>query len=150
MGTAYERQKLSLFYSLPLTYPISNRCPLTAWLTERVISSSVGPADIRIRDLLHHNQAPYSLYHAPVSVEFKDVRCLRHTCFFIYFSCIGVGRFRILGGQALEYWGGGQGGGGANSQQAHEIVMTSMRRHVPTRFLIHQCLITTFLNLKIQ
>ena len=25
--------------------------------------------------------------------------------------CIGVGRFRILGGQGLEYWGGGGGGG---------------------------------------
>ena len=23
---------------------------------------------------------------------------------------IGVGRFRILGGQGLEYWGGGKGG----------------------------------------
>ena len=44
--------------------------------------------------------------------------------------------FRILGG-------GGQGG--ANSQQAHDVAMTSMRRndiastsfrrHVPTRFL---------------
>ena len=53
---------------------------------------------------------------------------------------IGVGRFRILGGQGLEYWGGG------NSQQAHDVVMTSMRRnnvastsfrrHVPTRFKI--------------
>ena len=46
----------------------------------------------------------------------------------------------------------------ANSQQAHGIVMTSMlrndiastsfRRHVPTRFLIHQCQIITFLILK--
>ena len=80
---------------------------------------------------------------------------------------IGVGRFRILGGQGLEYWGprfrilggprfrilGGQGG--ANSQQAHDVVMTSMRRndvastsfrrHVPTTFLINQCQIITFL-----
>ena len=24
---------------------------------------------------------------------------------------IGIGRFRILGGQGLEFWGGGQGGG---------------------------------------
>ena len=78
------------------------------------------------------------------------------------FSCIGVcnigvGRFRILGGQGLEYWGGGQGGG-ANSQQAHDVVMTSMRRngvaltslrrHVPTRFLINQCQIISFLILK--
>ena len=38
---------------------------------------------------------------------------------------IGVGRFRILGGgQGLEYWGGGP-----NSQQAHDVVMTSMRRN---------------------
>ena len=58
-------------------------------------------------------------------------------------------RFRILGGQ---------GGGGANSQQAHDVVTTSMRRndvdatsfrrHVPTRFLISQCQIITFLILK--
>ena len=60
-------------------------------------------------------------------------------------------RFRILG----------VGGGGArrpNSQQAHDVVTTSMRRkdvaltsfrrHVPTRFLINQCQIITFLILK--
>ena len=62
---------------------------------------------------------------------------------------IGVGRFRILGGPR---------GGGANSQQAHDVVMTSMRRndvastsfrrHVPTRFLINQCQIITILILK--
>ena len=60
---------------------------------------------------------------------------------------IGVGRFRILGGP-----------GGPNSQQAHDVVMTSMRRndvastsfrrHVPTRFLINQCQIITILILK--
>ena len=48
--------------------------------------------------------------------------------------------------------------GGPNSQQAHDVVMTSMRhndvastsfrRHVPTRFLINQCQIITFLVLK--
>ena len=69
---------------------------------------------------------------------------------------IGVGRFRILGGQGLEYWGGK--GGGPNSQQAHDVVMTSMRRndvastsfrrHVPTRFLINRCQRITFLILK--
>ena len=69
---------------------------------------------------------------------------------------IGVGRFRILGGQGLEYWGGAKGG--PNSQQAHDIVMTSMRcndvtstsfrRHVPNRILINQCQIITFLILK--
>ena len=58
---------------------------------------------------------------------------------------IGVGRFRILGG-------------GANFQQAHDVVRTSMRRndvastsfrrHVPTRFLWNQCQIITFLILK--
>ena len=77
----------------------------------------------------------------------------------------------------MDYWGGGGGRrvccpppppsqiigggakrGGANSQQAHDVVMTSMRRndvastsfrhHVPTRFLINQCQIITFLILK--
>ena len=55
---------------------------------------------------------------------------------------------------------GGQGGAkeGPNSQQAHDVVMTSMRRndvastsfrrHVPTRFLINQCQIITILILK--
>ena len=76
---------------------------------------------------------------------------------------IGEGRFRILGGQGLEYWGG-QGleywgaKGGPNSQQTHDVVMTSMRRndvastsfrhHVPNRFLINQCQIITLLILK--
>ena len=51
---------------------------------------------------------------------------------------------------------GGQGG--PNSQQAHDVVTTSMRRndvastsvrrHGPTRFLINQCQIITFLILK--
>ena len=55
---------------------------------------------------------------------------------------------RILGGSKGE----------ANSQQAHDIVLTSMRRndfastsfrrHVPTRFLINHCQIITFLILK--
>ena len=67
-----------------------------------------------------------------------------------------------MGGQGLEYWGGGGGGGGgqggSNSQQAHDVVTTSMRRNVvastsfrrrvPTRFLINQCQIITFLILK--
>ena len=53
---------------------------------------------------------------------------------------------------------GGPRGGGANSQQAHDVVTTSMRRNdvastsfrrrVPTRFLINQCQIITFLILK--
>ena len=57
------------------------------------------------------------------------------------------------GAQGLEYWGGG-----ANSQQAHDVVLrsvrrndvasTSFRRHMPTRFLINQCQIITFLILK--
>ena len=59
-----------------------------------------------------------------------------------------------VGGQGLEYWGAK----GANSQQAHDVVLTSMRRndvastsfrcHVPTRFLINQCQIITFFILK--
>ena len=54
--------------------------------------------------------------------------------------------------------GGGGVKGGPNSQQAHDAVTmsmrrndvasTSFRRHVPTRFLINQCQIIIFLNLK--
>ena len=68
---------------------------------------------------------------------------------------IGVGRFRILGGQGLEYWGVK---GDPSSQQAHDVVLTSMqrndvastsfRRHMPTRFLRNQCQIITFVILK--
>ena len=64
----------------------------------------------------------------------------------------GGARFRILGGR------GAGGEGGPNSQQAHDIVLTSMRRnnvastsfrrHVPSRFLINQCQIITFCILK--
>ena len=60
----------------------------------------------------------------------------------------GGASFRILGG----------GSRGANSQQAHDVITTSMRRndvastsfrrHVPTGFLINQCQIITFLILK--
>ena len=60
------------------------------------------------------------------------------------------------GGQGLDWGGGGQGG--PNSQQAHYVVLTSMRRndvastsfrrHVPTRFLINQCQIIIFFILK--
>ena len=68
-----------------------------------------------------------------------------------------------VGGAGFRIWGGGRGGkgggqGGANSQQAHDIVLTSMQRsdaastsfrsHVPTRFLINQCQIISFLILK--
>ena len=69
----------------------------------------------------------------------------------------GVGRFRIMGGPRFRILGGEQGGG-PNSQQAHDVVTTSMRRknvastsfrrHVPTRFLINQCQIITFIILK--
>ena len=65
------------------------------------------------------------------------------------------------GGQGLEFFfflGGGGGQGGPNFQQAHDVVMTSMRRNdvastscrrrVPTRFLINQCQIIIFLILK--
>ena len=65
---------------------------------------------------------------------------------------IGVGRFRILGGPRFRILGGGP-----NSQQAHDVVTTSMRRNdvastsfrrrVPIRFLINQCQIITFLIL---
>ena len=69
---------------------------------------------------------------------------------------IGVGRFRILGGPRFRFFGGPRGG--PNSQQAHDVVTTSMRRNdvastsfrrrVPIRFLINQCQIITFLILK--
>ena len=61
---------------------------------------------------------------------------------------MGGPRFRILGG----------GPRGAKFPEAHDVVMTSMRRndvastsfrrHVPNRFLINQCQIITFLILK--
>ena len=45
--------------------------------------------------------------------------------------------------------GGGGGQQGPNSQQAHyDVASTSFRRHVPTRFLINQSQIITFLILK--
>ena len=48
-----------------------------------------------------------------------------------YLQVIGVGRFRILGaggGARFKILEGAKwGGGGANSQQAHDIVLTSMR-----------------------
>ena len=55
--------------------------------------------------------------------------------------------------------GGGGSKGGPNSQQAHDVILTtSMRRndvastsfgrYVPTRFLINRCQIITFLILK--
>ena len=64
---------------------------------------------------------------------------------------IGVGRFRILEGPRLRILGGGQGG--PKSQQAHDVdgndvTLMSFRHHVPTRFLINQCQIITFLILK--
>ena len=51
----------------------------------------------------------------------------------------GGARFRILGGGARFR---------TVSQQAHGIELTSVRRHVPTRFLIIQCQMITFLILK--
>ena len=60
--------------------------------------------------------------------------------------------FRIFGG------GGGGGARGAKFPEAHGVGLTSMRRndvastsfrrHVPTRFLINQCQIITFLILQ--
>ena len=54
--------------------------------------------------------------------------------------------------------GGGGVQGGPNSQQAYDVVLTSMRhndvastsfrRHVLPRFLINQCQIITFLTVK--
>ena len=42
---------------------------------------------------------------------------------------IGVGRFRIMGGGARFGILGRGGQGGPNSQQAHNVVLTSMRRN---------------------
>ena len=63
------------------------------------------------------------------------------------------GRLRILGGARFRILGGGP-----NSEQAHDVVLTSMRRndvaptsfrrHVPPRLLINQCQIITFLTVK--
>ena len=60
------------------------------------------------------------------------------------------------GGARFGIFGGPRGGG--KSQQAHDVVLTSMRgndvastsvrRHVPTRFLINQCQIIIFLILQ--
>ena len=71
---------------------------------------------------------------------------------------MGVGRVRILGGRVGARFRILGWGGGLNSQQAHDVVLTSMRRndvastsfrrHVPSRFLINQCQIITFLILK--
>ena len=66
---------------------------------------------------------------------------------------IGVGRFRVLGGGAkVKNIGGAKGG--ANTQQAHDVLTmsmrcndvasTSFRRHVPT----NQCQTIIFLILK--
>ena len=93
------------------------------------------------------------LYCLPTAFKsLLDVLYCRVTAF------IGVGRFRILGGQGLEFWWGGGGQEGPNSQQAHDVVTTLMRRNdvasssfrrrVPIRFLINQCQIITFLILK--
>ena len=79
--------------------------------------------------------------------EFNSVNSVYHRRRKV--SNIGGPRFRILGGGGLR---------GANSQQAHDVVMTSMRsndvastsfrRHVPTRLLINQCQTISFLILK--
>ena len=66
--------------------------------------------------------------------------------------CIGVGRFRIFGGQDLE-WGGGGKGGQIPSRHTTSYwrrcdATTWHRRHVPTRLFINQCQIITFLILK--
>ena len=63
---------------------------------------------------------------------------------------IGVGRFRILGGEAggarFRILGGGVArGGGANSQQAHDVVLTSMRRNKHRRHFDVMCPLVFFL-----
>ena len=63
----------------------------------------------------------------------------------VFSRYIGVGRFRIFGG----------GGGGGHipsrhmtSMRRNDVASKSFRRHVPTKFLINQCQIITFLILK--
>ena len=78
----------------------------------------------------------------------RNINTLIHRCRKVYNIGGGGGpRFRILGGPR-----------GAKFPEAHDVVMTSMRRndvastsfrrHVPNRFLINQCQIITFLILK--
>ena len=73
----------------------------------------------------------------------------------IFFIHIGIGRFRILGGQGFEYWRGVGVQEELNSQHAHDVLLMSIGRNklrcfdvVPTFFLINQCQIITFLILK--
>ena len=70
---------------------------------------------------------------------------------------IGVGRFRILGRGGARFIGGGGGGKGGGGQipsrhmtsmRRNDVASTSFRCHVPTRFLINQCQIITFIILK--
>ena len=67
----------------------------------------------------HLNRLGETVLMIGSNICFKGVTCK--------IKFIGVGRFRILGGQGLEFGGGGQGG--PNSQQAHDVVTTSMRRN---------------------
>ena len=53
------------------------------------------------------------------------------------------------GGQGLDIRGGGQiASRHMTSMRRNDVASTSFRRHVPTRFLINQCQIITFLILK--
>ena len=61
---------------------------------------------------------------------------------------IGVGRFRILGGPRFRILAGQIPSKHMTSMRRNDIASTSFRRHVPTRFLINQCQIITFLILK--
>ena len=63
----------------------------------------------------------------------------------------GVGRFRILGwGARFRILGGPRGAKfpAGTWRRRNDVASTSFRRHVPTRFLINQCQIITFLILK--
>ena len=77
----------------------------------------------------------------------------------VSFSAASTGkgvRYLKGGGQGLKYWGGQ---GGPNSQQAHDVALTSMRhryvastsfrRHVPTRFFYKSVPINYISHLKI-
>ena len=66
-----------------------------------------------------HLKRPFVEVHGQAFTCMQSDQCLdsKHT-----YMCIGVGRFRILGGPRFRILGGQ---GGPNSQQAHDVISTS-------------------------
>ena len=135
--------------------PLSPKQPIVPLRVDPILDEMFHPRNKRFFVKVAKKEAcPYTLNL--VNFDKSNYPVFYHRMLLPYSTHIGEGRFRILGGgQGLEYW---WGQGGPNSQQAHDVVMTSMRRnnvastsfrrHVPTRFLINQCQIITFLILK--